>query len=452
VCLDPLGPDAFWLNCGHGFCSRCLLGWVAAKVIEREVNLKCFVRAPDAARDLPCGKVISATEMALILDPSPELLLKYTRFKAAIADPGMRECPACGTPHSGAGPGLPDIVCAGCGRSFCWAHGEAHAGTNCAEFSRGQQGVAAAAEDAAIAASSKPCPRCAAPSMKVEGCNHIACPHCHASWCWVCGAEVDSSQLPLHYQFWNLRGCANSQFSDNASTTWQQGLSVLYAIIVGLPSFALTGIVYLACCCVCVPASLAYEQGALAFFLTMCSVVATGGTATVVGLLAAPFLLVWCVLIAIQRTGQAVVAFARGKSTAAAPPPTPLAARGAASQARGASLSGNGGGTGDASAAAALAQAYEEGLGEPDSPAVVRLSTRGWVPRRLSAALPRGAAGPSAADGVAGSTKERAPSRRSSRPSSRRHSRGREVASEERAQVAAPQLDPDDVIVDVDNA
>lgn len=46
-----------------------------------------------------------------------------------------------------------------------------------------------------IAASTKPCPGCAAPIMKNGGCQHITCKACRYEWCWQCGGSYE----PGHY-------------------------------------------------------------------------------------------------------------------------------------------------------------------------------------------------------------------------------------------------------------
>jgi len=37
-----------------------------------------------------------------------------------------------------------------------------------------------------ISKHTRPCPSCSVPISKTEGCNHMKCTHCHASFCWAC--------------------------------------------------------------------------------------------------------------------------------------------------------------------------------------------------------------------------------------------------------------------------
>lgn len=43
------------------------------------------------------------------------------------------------------------------------------------------------ASEALVAQSTKPCPRCGAPSVKVDGCKHINKCRCGYEYCWDCG-------------------------------------------------------------------------------------------------------------------------------------------------------------------------------------------------------------------------------------------------------------------------
>lgn len=42
-----------------------------------------------------------------------------------------------------------------------------------------------------IAASTQPCPGCAAPILKNGGCQHMTCKACGYEWCWQCGDRYE---------------------------------------------------------------------------------------------------------------------------------------------------------------------------------------------------------------------------------------------------------------------
>mmetsp|Transcript_19655 Transcript_19655/g.28891 ORF Transcript_19655/g.28891 Transcript_19655/m.28891 type:complete len:510 (-) Transcript_19655:32-1561(-) len=56
------------------------------------------------------------------------------------------------------------------------------------ELSNGSNSTAAADEATKewMGNNSRPCPSCSAPISKVDGCNHMKCSHCRASFCWAC--------------------------------------------------------------------------------------------------------------------------------------------------------------------------------------------------------------------------------------------------------------------------
>ena len=49
----------------------------------------------------------------------------------------------------------------------------------------------------------KQCPRCALPSTKIKGCDHITCPRCGCHWCYLCGgdfgAEIYNHLRQVHF-------------------------------------------------------------------------------------------------------------------------------------------------------------------------------------------------------------------------------------------------------------
>lgn len=68
--------------------------------------------------------------------------------------------------------------------------------------------------------------------------------------------QIDDSELPTHYAFWNLSGCNNQQMSDapvrgRAARCCNTALSIVATILCGLPSFLLGFACTLAClpCC-----------------------------------------------------------------------------------------------------------------------------------------------------------------------------------------------------------
>jgi len=233
------------------------------------------------------------------------VLANYRRFRAEAADPNVRFCPYCGDRSSGGSAESPAIVCANeaCGRGFCFLHANAHAAGagDCAEYERAHR----AENDANLAAiriDSKLCPHCGTFVSKAAGCNHVKCTFCQKSFCWLCGNKVSDSTMPLHYQWFNLGGCANRQFgSDVRITMAERFVNVLYAIVVGVPSTIVTAAVFVGCACVCIPAGLSFDGGIVEFFLTMTSFVCYAITVTTLVVVCAPFVVAAFVVALIAK-------------------------------------------------------------------------------------------------------------------------------------------------------
>ncbi len=108
----------------------------------------------------------------------------------------MRWCPGVGCgraiEHVGGGDAAgADAACApaGCGAVFCWACGcEAHRPLACATVQAWLLKNSAESENMNwILAHTKPCPKCARPVEKNQGCMHMTCQApCRFEWCWLC--------------------------------------------------------------------------------------------------------------------------------------------------------------------------------------------------------------------------------------------------------------------------
>jgi hypothetical protein len=55
-----------------------------------------------------------------------------------------------------------------------------------AESELGNNVIVDEATKAWIGSNTRPCPSCAVPIAKIDGCNHMHCTHCRASFCWAC--------------------------------------------------------------------------------------------------------------------------------------------------------------------------------------------------------------------------------------------------------------------------
>eukprot|EP00752_Nemacystus_decipiens_P005154 g4677.t1 len=204
-----------------------------------------------------CGVVLSPSDIEELLRADAVTSQKYARFLFFRKHKTARECPKCGKLSVGNPSVSWEMRCGGCGAVFCYEHGGAHEGKSCAEY------LESTADDtqrsmALIGRMTKPCPGCGTPVEKLGGCNQMVCLHCNCSFCWICMEQVDRGTFPVHFQWWNVRGCPNQQLQEDAhqSTGGRQclkALSVLQIVVVGPFALLLTVASSLACFC-CLPA------------------------------------------------------------------------------------------------------------------------------------------------------------------------------------------------------
>jgi len=258
---------------------------------------------------VPCGMKITEEDiLACIPDDMAE---KYHRFKENLLHPDIRQCSKCEFSQAGDSKN-PIIICEKCGHKYCYTHGDQHPTTTCIEHERLHHRESLI-NAALIAKITKPCPKCKSPIQKRSGCNHMKCPKCRASFCWLCATEIEDKPFPDHFKETNLEsGCRGKQFGQQQPRRIGRCtrcivlffllLSILLMIALGPPIAAITlitAIIFSPCyCCTTDECSL---SGYLAFvkriFQVYCIIVVYF-LLFIVGLLSIPF----CCLYSCYRT------------------------------------------------------------------------------------------------------------------------------------------------------
>ena len=80
-----------------------------------------------------------------------------------------------------------DVECK-CGQLYCFTcKEEAHRPVDCQTVSEWNVKNCAESENLTwIIANTKPCPKCARPIQKNQGCMHMTCSQCRHEFCWLC--------------------------------------------------------------------------------------------------------------------------------------------------------------------------------------------------------------------------------------------------------------------------
>ena len=253
ICMSTERPSrGHVLPCGHVFCRSCLDSFFMAKILEADVNIRCFhpsssstdpatsdietreERSPPSdelaedseysQEDIPqqriCGvEVPEDTIQSVVRDPA--IFDKFKRFQFMKAHPNARECPKCGHFNTTGSESNLQLKCekTRCGFEFCFLHSDAHPNETCEQYET-RTAIANKATLDFIAETTKKCPGCGMSIRKEGGCNHMKCPHCAQAFCWLCLTKIDDSVFPAHFQWWNATGtCSNLQMDEAVEPT-----------------------------------------------------------------------------------------------------------------------------------------------------------------------------------------------------------------------------------------
>ena len=212
-------------SCGHRFCKECLTEWFTSKITANQLDIYCFKEIKNKNKTIDseltqkqkqfdsCGVLIKEEDILVCI--SNTIAEKYQRYKINRLNPNTSPCSKCDTFNQQINPfegNSKMIICEKCGHSYCSIHGDQHLNTTCLEFEK-MHYRENLINTTLIAKITKPCPKCKIPIQKRSGCNHMKCPQCETSFCWLCTQEIEDSAFPEHFQKRNAKsGCKGKQF------------------------------------------------------------------------------------------------------------------------------------------------------------------------------------------------------------------------------------------------
>ena len=292
ICMNTVSDvKGFTLPCGHLFCRSCLESFLIAKILEADVKISCFhptslttdpnpntlfadndqsqsrssisfsgsdeVKSEDErSLESPyrvCGNEIPDNIIQKVLR-DPAMYDKYKRFRFMKDHPNSRECPKCGFFNINGSESNLLIKCENsrCGFEFCFLHSDAHPNETCEQYEKRTETVNKESLDL-IANTTKKCPGCGVSIRKEGGCNHMKCPHCSQSFCWLCLTKIEDTVLPAHFQWWNATGtCSNLQMDEaeepTAATRHIASLLMVVQMIVLGPFVLVSTLATILCC------------------------------------------------------------------------------------------------------------------------------------------------------------------------------------------------------------
>ena len=189
VCFvpPPEGESLIGLECCHGFCKDCWVGFLSVEVRGSAcVYATCM---GDACRH----RVSRPFVVSLLPD---DLVERYDRFFAAAFVAAKASAKACPNPRGGcdaaafyAGFGTVNVDCV-CGFGWCFhCSEEVHLPASCEDVKNwAAKAVDEAGNTEWILANTKQCPKCKVAVEKNAGCMHMTCKAhgCTYEWCWLC--------------------------------------------------------------------------------------------------------------------------------------------------------------------------------------------------------------------------------------------------------------------------
>eukprot|EP00037_Helgoeca_nana_P038182 m.19263 g.19263 ORF g.19263 m.19263 type:complete len:245 (+) comp9907_c0_seq1:242-976(+) len=192
---DGVGLVRATSDCGHPvrYCNPCLASHIEAEVHSKGNSYSIQCPAHGCATEITHSDVHRLATTTVFNYYDMQLMRQMLR-----ALPGFQWCKsaACGSGQITVdGEATPIVTCYSCKARSCFVHDSPwHDGYTCADFDALEVGETEATLFY-YQANTKPCPECAQPIQKNDGCDHMTCRKplgCSHEFCWRCLADYET--------------------------------------------------------------------------------------------------------------------------------------------------------------------------------------------------------------------------------------------------------------------
>lgn len=185
ICLENVRKNqtSIHCNCDAVFCDSCLGAYVRLQITEGRWKVECA----------NCSLLMPEDLIQKFLQDYPLLQDHFNRLVIdAQRDPLAKTCPNCCAQNRVKNQRAKQITCHECQFIWCFrCHAPWHKGLTCKDFKRGSKMFKKWTKGTTRGvANARPCPKCKVFIQRLEGCDHMSCPRCRTSFCYLCGEKL----------------------------------------------------------------------------------------------------------------------------------------------------------------------------------------------------------------------------------------------------------------------
>lgn len=190
-------------KCGHACCSGCMSAFLSACIADTTSLsltpvIRCFARgcdAPVSYRDFEKFAPREASQLyqVRLTTAACRLMPEFSWCTKCESGGFITTAPIASSSSAASASSsvCKDVSCDACKHSYCAdCREDAHTGLTCTQkyeqVMSGDTFITERMSARAIQKYTKPCPQCAAPTIRDGGCSHMTCRACSYAWCWFC--------------------------------------------------------------------------------------------------------------------------------------------------------------------------------------------------------------------------------------------------------------------------
>lgn len=203
ICLENVRKNqtSIHCNCDAVFCDSCLGAYVRLQITEGRWKVECA----------NCSLLMPEDLIQKFLQDYPLLQDHFNRLVIdAQRDPLAKTCPNCCAQNRVKSQRAKQVTCHECQFIWCFrCHAPWHKGLTCKDFKQGSKMFKKWTKGTTRGvANARPCPKCKVFIQRLEGCDHMSCPRCRTSFCYLCGERIRHSKLlGGHWSIYSVLGC-----------------------------------------------------------------------------------------------------------------------------------------------------------------------------------------------------------------------------------------------------